>query len=167
MSIKLLAMNELANSLRPLPIVYFDLDGVIVDLVKEANKEWLNGGSEIYDDLGDLIDHSETVFKNAVPIDGAIDAMNEIIESGLYDVYILSTPAWSNVVSWGQKREWVEKYLPKLFKKIILTHNKDLLVGHYLIDDRLKNGAENFQGVHIHFGQDGIGWPQVKDILGV
>ena len=36
--------------------------------------------------------------------------------------------------------------------KISQSHNKHLNIGHYLIDDRLKNGADKFEGEHIHFG---------------
>ena len=40
------------------------------------------------------------------------------------------------------KRYWLEYYFGEMFhKKLITTHRKDLLVGDYLIDDRLKNGA--------------------------
>ena len=35
---------------------------------------------------------------------------------------------------------------------MIITHRKDLLIGEYLIDDRLANGAEHFRGKLISFG---------------
>ena len=37
-------------------------------------------------------------------------------------------------------------------KKIVITHHKDKLIGDYLIDDRLKNGAEDFKGELLSFG---------------
>jgi 5'(3')-deoxyribonucleotidase len=37
---------------------------------------------------------------------------------------------------------------------MFITHRKDLLIGDYLIDDRLANGAESFKGELIHFGKD-------------
>lgn len=158
-----------ASELRAKPIVYIDLDGVIVDLVSEANKEWLENEHN-YSDLGELIDNSPTVFANAKPIKDAVWAVKTLINSGEYEVYILSTPAWSNIDCWSQKRVWIENHIPELFKRIILTHNKDLLVGDYLIDDRLKNGAENFKGEHIHFdSKDDAGklidWVYVLDKL--
>ena len=39
-------------------------------------------------------------------------------------------------------------------KRLIQTHRKDLLVGDYLIDDRKKNGAAEFNGELIDFGWD-------------
>jgi hypothetical protein len=35
-----------------------------------------------------------------------------------------------------------------------LTHRKDLLRGDYLIDDRLKNCADRFEGKLLRFGID-------------
>ena len=53
------------------------------------------------------------------------------------------------------KRIWLEKYFGKLAnKKLILTHRKDLNIGKYLIDDRIKNGVDKFTGEHLHFGTD-------------
>jgi 5'(3')-deoxyribonucleotidase len=46
-----------------------------------------------------------------------------------------------------------EKYLgDAAYKRLILSHHKDLLRGDYLIDDSTKNGVADFQGKHIHFG---------------
>ncbi len=57
------------------------------------------------------------------------------------------------------------KYLGKeAYKRLILTHNKNLNNGDYLIDDRLKNGADKFKGEHIHFGKDEfLGWEEVVE----
>ena len=38
------------------------------------------------------------------------------------------------------------------YKRLILTHHKDLNRGDYLIDDSVKNGVAEFRGTHIHFG---------------
>jgi 5'(3')-deoxyribonucleotidase len=35
---------------------------------------------------------------------------------------------------------------------MMITHRKDLLLGDYLIDDRLKNGASDFTGELLSFG---------------
>ena len=36
---------------------------------------------------------------------------------------------------------------------MIFSHHKNLNKGDYLIDDRTKNGADKFEGEHIHFGK--------------
>jgi len=58
-------------------------------------------------------------------------------------------------MSFTHKRLWIEKYFGQLFKKkMIITHRKDLLIGDYLIDDRLANGAKDFKGKLLRFGYD-------------
>jgi len=67
----------------------------------------------------------------------------------------------------ADKLLWVKKYLGKTaYKRLILTHHKNLNSGDFLIDDRKKNGADRFQGEHIHFGQAPYSdWPAVVRYL--
>ena len=52
------------------------------------------------------------------------------------------------------------------YKKIIITHHKDLCQGDYLIDDRGKNGTSEFAGEWIHFGSEQFpNWESVLDYL--
>ena len=61
---------------------------------------------------------------------------------------------------------WVEKHLPTMFKRLILTHHKNQLIGDYLIDDRINNGAGDFKGEHIHIFQERFPtWQSVLDYL--
>ena len=77
------------------------------------------------------------------PMEGAIDAYREL--SGLFDAYILSTAPWKNPSAWSDKLEWVKRHLGDVaYKRLILTHHKDLNRGDYLIDDREKRGADSF-----------------------
>ncbi len=41
-----------------------------------------------------------------------------------------------------------------LYKRLILTHHKNLNKGDYIIDDRTANGVDKFEGEHIHFGSE-------------
>lgn len=144
-------------------IVYVDLDGVIVDLIGQMKIE-LAKTSKVYEDETDIIDESETIFINAQPIPHALESLAQLEK--YYDVYILSTAPWHNVHSWSQKRLWVEKYLPSMYKRLILTHHKGQLIGDYLIDDRLKNGVSQFKGEHIHiFTEKFPTWQSVLDYL--
>jgi 5'-nucleotidase len=53
-----------------------------------------------------------------------------------------------------------------MYKKLILTHRKDLLIGDYLIDDRTKNEAAEFQGKHLHIFSDAYPtWDSVLEEL--
>jgi 5'(3')-deoxyribonucleotidase len=58
-----------------------------------------------------------------------------------------------------------KKYLGEpVYKRLILSHHKQLNDGHYLIDDRPhKNGAGNFKGELIHFGSER--YPNWKAVL--
>ena len=91
----------------------------------------------------------------------AIEAFKKL--SKLHNVYILSTAPWDNPDAWTHKRLWVEKYLgAEAYKKLILSHNKHLCAGDYLIDDRTANGAGKFGGELLLFGsKDFPNWDAV------
>ena len=53
------------------------------------------------------------------------------------------------------ERFWIEKYFGRIFhKRLVTTHQKNHLMGDYLIDDRLKNGAGEFTGELLRYGVD-------------
>ena len=97
------------------------------------------------------------------PLKGAIEAYRYLADH--FDVYILSTAPWKNPSAWSDKLLWVQKYLGDVaYKRLILTHHKDLNRGDYLIDDRAKNGASDFEGELIAFGSDQFpDWSAVVD----
>jgi 5'(3')-deoxyribonucleotidase len=100
------------------------------------------------------------------PIDGAIEAF--IILAEKFDTYILSTAPWNNETALGDKVAWAKKYLgDTIYKRLILSHNKHLNEGHFLIDDRPdKNGAGSFKGELIHFRSEMFpNWKAVLDYL--
>ena len=99
------------------------------------------------------LDEIPGIFGLMKPMKGAIDAVNKLSER--YDVFILSTAPWKNPSAWSDKVAWVTKYFDNIFhKKLIITHRKDLCKGDYLIDDRGKNGASDFEGEWIQFGSE-------------
>jgi len=136
-------------------VLLIDMDGVLVDFESEVREHHnllinLIGVDDIPDDEPDLIPN---IFKNPKPINGAIEAIKKLEESGKYEMVIITTAPWGNPQSSTHKREWIEKYFGNLFKKqMIVTHRKDLVFGDYLIDDRLANGSEKFRGELLRFG---------------
>ena len=73
--------------------------------------------------------------------------------SKVCDAYILSTQPWGNPSAWTDKYEWVKNFIGEsAYKRLILSHRKDLSRGDILIDDGTANGAGQFKGEHIHFG---------------
>lgn len=134
--------------------VFVDMDGVLCDF--EAKVTALTGFTESHpkwQETKDRLSAEEGFYRDLPPIFGAIEAFRKLCEH--YEVYILSTPSWDNPSSYADKRIWAETYLGSVaYKKLILTHNKGLMVGRALIDDRIKNGVANFKGEHIHFGTE-------------
>lgn len=142
-------------------ILYVDMDGVLVDFDTRF-KEFESSGIK-----GTKMWQHPDLYKDIDPIPGAIAAWEKLQEK--YDTYILSTPPWSSPDAWAEKRRWVEKYLGKTAKKkLILCHNKGLLRGDYLIDDRIAHGVADFGGEHIHFATERFpDWESVLTYLGV
>jgi 5'(3')-deoxyribonucleotidase len=102
---------------------------------------------------GDL-DDTPGIFSKMDPMPGAVAAFRELVEC--FDTYLLSTAPWNNSSAWSDKLLWVKKHLGDAAKKrLILSHNKGLNRGDYLVDDRpTSNGVDLFQGEIIHFGSD-------------
>lgn len=129
--------------------ILVDMDGV---LVNKPTADHL-ARKMIYEVTEEVKHWSDIpgIFLDMEPMEGAIEAYKKLSEK--FDLYIVSTAAWSNPSSFTDKRLWIEIHLPMAARKLFLTHNKHMVVGDYLIDDRLANGSEKFPGKHIHFGQ--------------
>ncbi len=128
-------------------VLYVDMDNVLVDFqsgIDQFSKQILAEYDERYDEIPD-------VFGKMIPMEGAIESYIKL--SKLFDTYILSTSPWENETALVDKLRWVKKHLGKVaYKRLILSHHKNLNKGDYLIDDRVKNGVKQFEGEHIHFG---------------
>lgn len=133
-------------------ILYIDMDGVLVDLSKEFEK-FFEEHPDLRERFKNCPDHIHGIFRNPPPIEGAVEAIKKLYESGKYDMFIATAAPWGHPESAVDKRYWIEKYFGKMFyKRMVVTHRKDLLAGDYLIDDRLKNGAGKFKGELLRFG---------------
>jgi 5'(3')-deoxyribonucleotidase len=142
-------------------ILYVDLDGVLVDF-RSALPHVPDELIEAYD--GHL-DDIPGIYSLMEPMPGALVAFAEL--SSLFDAYVLSTSPWENPSSWSDKLCWVKAYLGKpAYKRLILSHHKDLNRGDFLIDDRKKHGAGRFHGEHVQFGTKKFpDWPTVMAYL--
>jgi 5'(3')-deoxyribonucleotidase len=142
-------------------VLYIDMDGVLVDFPSSFPKL---DPSTIAAYKGHL-DDIPGIFSLMEPMEGAIKAFNLLCCT--YDTYILSTAPWNNPTAWSDKIIWVQTFLgDNAYKRLILSHNKQLNKGDFLIDDKTKNGAGLFEGEHIHFGQKPFqGWDEVLAYL--
>jgi Uncharacterized protein conserved in bacteria len=146
-------------------IVYIDMDNVLVDFstgiakINEQTKTEYEG----------RLDEVPGIFALMEPMEGATESISKLAEH--YELYILSTAPWLNNTAWVDKLTWVKKYFGEgedgvFYKRLILSHHKNLNKGDYLIDDRTKNGAGEFEGELIQFGSEGFpDWESVTKYL--
>lgn len=142
-------------------ILYIDMDGVIVDFSSAIPK--LDPETRArYEDFKDEI---PGIFSLMDPMPGAISSVEFLAKH--FDFYVLSTSPWNNPSAASGKVNWVRKYLPEVaYKRLILSHHKNLNKGDYIIDDRTARGVDKFEGEHIHFGQKGFeNWDKVVSYL--
>jgi 5'(3')-deoxyribonucleotidase len=67
--------------------------------------------------------------------------------------------------------EWIKRHFGEdegsvFYKRLIISHHKNLNKGDYLVDDRKKNGAGDFEGELILFGSERFpDWGAVTEYL--
>ena len=109
------------------------MDGVLVDF-QSGIDSLSDNEKEIYEGRYDEV---PGIFSKMIPKDGALKAFEKLSKS--FEVYILSTAPWDNPSAWTDKLLWVKKNLgTQAHKKLILSHNKHLNAGDFLIDDSVK-----------------------------
>ena len=142
-------------------LLYIDLDNVLVDF--PSGIEQLDIMTR--QSFEGRLDEVPNIFSMMKPMPDAIDSFNELAE--VFDTYILSTSPWENPSAWSDKLNWVKNHLgPKAYKRLILSHHKNLNRGDFLVDDRDKNGVDKFEGEVILFGSEQFpDWKVTKEYL--
>lgn len=142
-------------------ILYIDMDNVLVDFQSGVDRLT----TDVKHEYEGRLDEVHGIFSLMVPIAGAIEAFKKL--AAVFDTYVLSTAPWKNPSAWSDKLRWVQEHLgDHAHKRLILSHHKNLNHGDFLIDDRIKNGTDQFQGEHIHFGAELFpDWPAVVKYL--
>jgi 5'-nucleotidase len=142
-------------------ILYIDMDNVLVNFTSA----FPTLSADVLVEYDGRLDEVPGIFSLMEPMPDAVESFIELAE--LFDTYILSTSPWENETASSDKLKWVKKHIGKpAYKRLILSHHKNLNVGDFLIDDRLTNGADKFTGEHIHFGTaDFSDWKTVVSYL--
>ncbi len=129
--------------------VFIDMDNVLVDFQSGLDQV----SEETKKEYADRLDEIPGLFAKMKPMEGAIEAVHKLQKH--YELFILSTAPWKNSSAWSDKVDWVKKYLDDVFyKRMVITHRKDLCQGDYLIDDCGKNGTSEFSGEWIQFSSE-------------
>ena len=139
-------------------IVYFDMDNVLVNFESGIDQTPI----EVQKKYEGHLDDVPSIFSLMKPNEDMVELFNKMFEDERYDCYVLSTSPFDNPTAASDKIEWTKKYLPKAYKRVILSHHKHLNVGDYLIDDRTANGAGKFGGELIQYGTEKF--PTVESI---
>lgn len=102
----------------------------------------------------DEITTSPGFYRHLDLIEGAKEALREMLKAG-YDVRIVTSPWNSNPTCASDKMAWVMEHLGKEWgQRLIITNDKTLVFGDWLIDDKPKiKGSRTPSWEHIWFSQ--------------
>lgn len=146
-------------------ILYVDLDNTLVDFPSGINRAHPEMRARHDGDFDEI----PGIFATMDPLPGAIEAYTEL--AGHFDTYILSTAPWANASAWHDKVLWVQRHFgfgpdSVAYKRLILSHHKNLNRGDFLVDDRTANGAGEFEGELVAFGSPAFpDWAAVTKYL--
>lgn len=147
--------------------ILVDMDGVVADWA--AGMKLALRSSDFLDWsrweilAEDATDEHRTAFAQALrsarfyrwlpPVDGAVDALRAM--SQMHDVFLCSTPDSTNRTCASDKILWTRAVLGREWvKRVILTHDKTIVHGDVLIDDKPQvTGAMVPTWEHILFDQ--------------
>jgi 5'-nucleotidase len=183
------------------PILLIDMDGVQVDYyghfleiwkqkypdriaveANELNSFYIEDAypKEYAEDIVSIT-RAKDFFRGIKPIAGAVETMNRILVEGEFDPYICTAPELDAVdqCCFTEKAQCIEEHLGKEWlKRTIITKDKTLVHGDFLIDDKPEiKGARvpswerivfwhkynvNAAGIHMHGWGD---WDNIKHVL--
>lgn len=149
------------NKLEQQKILYIDLDNVVVDF--ESAISLLE--EEVLNKYKWRLDEVPWFFSIMKPIKHSVQTIEKL--NSKFNIFFLSTAPWENFSAWSDKLLWIKQYFPIIwYKRLILSHHKNLNSWDYLIDDRTSNGAGLFLWEHIQFWCDWfITWQDVDNYL--
>ena len=141
------------------PIVFVDMDGVLCNFYKAAKKALIDNPSQKYPQS------QWGFFLKLEELPNAIKSFRKLEKK--YDVWILTRPSFRNVNCFTEKAQWIWDHLGfDIVEKIVMSGDKSLLKGSYLIDDQNGAGQDRFEGEWLHFGSEKFpDWDSVVEYL--
>ena len=141
------------------PILYVDMDGVLCNFTKASWQAKLDNPLQRF---------PQAQWGFFLRLEEIPDAINSIkILEEKYDVWILTRPSFPNVNSFTEKAQWIWDHIGYyMVEKTIMSGDKSLLKGDYLIDDMNTDKQSEFEGEWIEFGSSKFpNWNAVVDYL--
>lgn len=105
-------------------ILYIDMDDVLCDYSASYNQSLVKRPEFKFPQS------EPNFFRDLSPIENAINTVNTIRNTDIYEVYILTAPSTRNPHSYTEKRLWIENHFDYDFtKRLIISPDKSLLKG--------------------------------------
>lgn len=130
-------------------LIYIDMDNTLFDY------DQANASALLTNPKQPFPQSQVGFFLGLEPLPGAIDAYFLLKAMG-HRVMFLTAPSVLNPACYTEKRMSIEKHFGlQACYDLIIAHDKSLLIGDMLIDDRVDSNKQNeFQGVLIHYGSE-------------
>ncbi len=140
--------------------IYVDMDGVVFDFMTPYKKAVFEGTRRYpQSKIG--------FFRDLEPIEGAIPTILALDMMG-YDVWFLTRPSVKNLHCYTEKAESIQKHFGEAWvRKLIISTDKSLLKGDYLIDDTTNANQLMFEGHFIRFHQEKCNWYDIAEMFGM
>lgn len=142
------------------PIVYCDMDGVLCDIKSIARQKFKETPEQKYP-------QSQYGFFIELPeMPNSVSTFLSLSE--YFDMWFLTAPSTRNPSSYAEKNYWIRTHFGQEWcDKLIISPNKGLLKGDYLIDDNASGrGQDTFDGDFMHFGSEKCkDWRAAKEYL--
>lgn len=139
--------------------IFVDMDGVLCDYEGAYHRDIAKNPRQVFPQS------RFGFFTELEPLSGAIEGFKELQKT--YDVWICTRPSVQNLTSYSEKAYWLRKYFgDEILQKTVMTSNKSIVKGDYLIDDQTDWGQTEFEGELLLFGSEKFpDWAHVMEYL--
>jgi 5'-nucleotidase len=139
--------------------LYVDMDGVLCDFKGAAVKELTLNPDQKYPQS------KWGFFLKLKELPDAIESIQKLEK--YFDVWILTRPSFRNVNCYTEKAQWIWDHLGyRYVQKLILSPDKSIVKGDFLVDDTNNANQSEFEGEWIKFGSEKYpNWKKIVEYL--